>query len=201
MGWMLRREFGASEPLEDVVVFGEYHDSERRGVPHSVFNPGFLFRFYDRHVFQHPPRTKAMMMEVLPQAIGAEIFLCIDPETRRPLDLNMPGGGAFTRRNFSAYIESACQTASRVMSARAVSLFSAARYCRIVIVGDRLTVLASDETPPKRQIPTRRIEIPDHLLLDICEHNSKVVSIDGWVKVEVPGKSDWRLAALPKGSA
>jgi len=176
------------------------------------FNCDFTLDFID-------PRTAssehvATMSPVLPNTLGAEVFLVVQKELLAPMRLELIGGGAFSIKYYTSYldnVEAAIREAVELRERRetrvpwhemveAASMRRAA-FARLLVVGTDATFLYfPGETAPLTRGQRFSLVQRDDRDIDCYVDGDKVVCFDGWIRAEVT-PTERTLVALPKGSA
>jgi hypothetical protein len=140
---------------------------------------------------------------VLPNTIGADVFVTVDKDSLAPLVVTMQQGAAFPIRyfrNYVAEVESLLRTQCRhsAVAARAsIGSLDASGYCRILVVGNEITFLVypqSNEPVNTGSIITLH-EAENAGVQAVIDSNS-IVAIDGWLKTATR-ESDYKLWAVP----
>ena len=188
---------GGQALLEEVAVVEESHALKGLAPRMRAFNVGFLLAFVEGGPAALPEPLETRVLQALPHAIGAELFLTLDSKSKQPLLLHLLGGEAFTRRHFAPYIQRAQVAVSGAVPEHSAIQLHRARYCRILVVGDRICFLAADNVPPAPIGVAERVET-ESMQIDLYRRDGKTVCIDGWVQFEPPAPSEWRLVAVPR---
>lgn len=162
------------------------------------FNCDFILHFVD----WRPPRSQrtAAGCSILPNALGAELFLVVEKETLSPTALELNGGGAFTMDHYDRYIdivETAVREALVVSHERnaqlhkdgspGISRVKEAAFARILIVGNDITFLYSPGRHTISSIEGRRVTLSqaEDRQIDCYLQAEEVLCFDGWIRTEV----------------
>jgi hypothetical protein len=161
------------------------------------FNCDFILHFVDWGTVKS--KRSAAVCSVLPNTIGAELFLIVEKATLSPTALELNGGSAFSIRYYGSYIdvaEAALRAAVERRGCRETALLRneltgsipirMAAFARILVVGNDVTFLYfPSETRPvmrgKRVSLVRR----DACEIDFYADGDEIVCFDGWVRVDV----------------
>lgn len=154
-------------------------------------------------------------LAVLPNTLGAEIFLTTDKTSGKPLILELMGGGAFPSRYFNQYLQQIESTIRRLVEKPAIAMrfpgvsvrdFSESvrpdktQYSRVFIVGQDICFLffPLDGQPTIRGDRCALVNT-EEMQIDCFIEGSKITCIDGWMKTEV-ADSEYKLVAIPQAT-
>jgi hypothetical protein len=170
------------------------------------FNCDFILDFVDYRAFRS--ERSAAVCSVLPNALGAELFLIVEKATLVPTALELNGGGAFPIGHFAEYIHVVEATVHKALTSlrtdvpqirwpEAISIRKAAS-ARVLVVGSDITFLyfTEDTTPAMRGQRVNLVERDDKEIRCYTD-GDKVVCFDGWITTEVR-VSERVLVSLPK---
>jgi len=148
---------------------------------------------------------------VLPNALGAELFLIVDKATLAPTALELNGGCAYSIKYYATLVglvEESLREAVKLRKPRQTGrqwreVFQCipirhAAFARILVVGNDVTFLYfSEETTPVMR--GRRVDLAQQDDREICFYidGDEIVCFDGWVRVEIT-RTERTLVALPK---
>jgi len=194
---------------EFIVVHGESLEPVNENNK-KRFNVDFSLDFLGKDK-ELPEKRKAIMWPILPQTIGAEIFLIVEAESFKPIWMQLMGGGAFSCKYFTHYIEE-IETAIQIAISTYKSWlpykeqFSESdsceelssdqlskrrplkkhKYFRIMVIYDDICFLSF----PRHELPTHqgtryRIAEADDRCIDCCVDDEGVVCFDGWLKTSI----------------
>lgn len=175
------------------------------------FNCDFILDFIDWRA--HTSERSASVCSVLPNALGAELFLIVDKSTLLPTALELNGGGAFSMKYYASYIdivEAAIQDALAGLESQNVSLltrvsshitrFRKAAFARLLVVGSDVTFLYCP-TLTKLVMRGQRYNLVqvDDVEIDCYVNGADIACFDGWIRWEV-ARSEQLLVSLPEQS-
>lgn len=174
------------------VVREHYYPMSSTATKH--FNIDFMLEFIAADELKD---FKSHCASVLPNTLGAEVFVTIDVRSSRPLLTELISGEAFPIRYFKTYILAVEATLGR--SLLNVNLGNCA-FCRIFVVGNDICFLAS----PTDRIPAQRgqrsqLRTGEEESIDAYFEGNELVCVDGWIRTEVK-QSEWKLVATPEDS-
>lgn len=176
------------------------------------FNCDFILDFVDPRAVK--AKRSASVCSVLPNALGAELFLVVEEDSLFPTALELNGGRAFSLTHYVQYVdlvEEAIKNAVEQQNGPAAqhphwslveraSIHNAA-FARVLVVGNDVTFLYF----PNDSVPTvqgRCINIAEGDDREIYYYldGDDVVCFDGWIRTDVP-ESDRVLVAMPEQGA
>jgi len=208
---MIRMKWGVCIESELSVLREYYSEAARQRTGH-VFNCDFALEFVDRFVTW--PDTMATAASILPNTLGAEVFLIVEKGTFNPMALELIGGEAFPVKHYASLIEVVEAAVQEAMeSARrpeteypwkelmeVISMQKAA-FARLLVVGSDATFLyfPTDTTPLMRGQCLNLAQGDDreiHCYVD----GHQIVCFDGWVRTHVT-RTERMLVALPEDNA
>jgi hypothetical protein len=180
------------ERFENVVT---EHYSPSRTSSKSRFNLDFYLQFVEDCEIKN---CQSFCARVLPNTLGAEVFLTVDEETSRPLRIELLCGEAFPIRFFGDFVQ---QVENKLTQLSVSVKLDRCAYCRIFVIEDDICFLAF----PKEPTPIARGE--SHLL-DVGTESSiacridagDIVCVDGWIRTIV-GDSEWKLVAVRENAS
>lgn len=172
-------------------VLSEYYAPPRRGPQHPHFNTDFVLRFVEQGSM---PEHRSFCSRVMPNTMGAEVFVTVDAKTGQPLMTELDSGEAFSLKDFNPYIE----TIEFELTHLNLPLqFKATSYCRVFVIENDICFLAfpDDDVPVQRG---NRNVLRDDAESSIISYatEGKLVCVDGWIKTDV-AESEWHLVAEP----
>jgi hypothetical protein len=190
-------------------VLREYYSEPvgRRGG--RRFNCDFALEFVDR--FEMWPESMATAASILPNALGAEVFLIVEKATLSPMALELVGGDAFSIKHYASLIdvvEAAIQQAMKLREVRRtgppwrelvefVSIEEAA-FARLLVVGSDITFLYSPSvTTPVMRGQRFNFAQADDREIDCYLDGKECVCFDGWIRTEST-TSERVLVSLPR---
>lgn len=171
------------------------------------FNCDFILDFVDWQ--SASCERAASAWSILPNALGAELFLIVDKATLRPTALELNGGGAFPMAHFAKYldgVEVAVREALRhcdegkPISREVLQCTSVRRaaFARILVVGNEITFLYfPNETMPAMRGKCVSLASAEDRLVECYYDLGQIVCFDGWVKTEIIA-TDQVLVAVPE---
>ena len=179
---------------------------EGRKPRQPYFNADFMLDFVDRDA--NWSKSKITMSPILPNTLGAELFLAVEEGTLRPMRLELMGGGAFPVRHYAKYIDSIETAIKKAMNIPQVSnrlcgkavsqefSVGASAFARIMVIQKDICFLVC----PKYLLPTMRGEHSSLVREKDCEidcyiDGEEVVCFDGWLSTDVTW-SEWKLVAI-----
>jgi hypothetical protein len=191
------------------VVLGETIAEPIRPKRKPWFNCDFILDFVDWRTARS--ERSAAACSVLPNALGAELFLIVDKATLSPTALELNGGGAFPIARYANYIgivEAAIQEAIASPDGRETDLpqikssiitsVAAAAFARVLVVGDDITfLLCPEETKPVMRGQRFGLAQADDREVHCYVDGDECVCLDGWIKTEVTA-SERVLVSLPE---
>jgi hypothetical protein len=148
---------------------------------------------------------------VLPNALGAELFLVVEKATLSPTALELNGGGAFSIEHYTPYIdavEAAIQEAIGSVGGQNVGLpqldpskvtsVTKAAFARVLVVGSDVTFLycPSIATPAMRGQRFNLAQADDREI-DCYVDGEECVCFDGWIRTDVT-TGERVLVSLPE---
>ncbi len=173
------------------------------------FNCDFVLHFVDWRATKS--KRSASVCSVLPNALGAELFLVVEKATLTPTALELSGGAAFPITHFASYIQSVEESIERALRqldhqqtqhpwkqmAKRIPIAKAA-FARLLVVGGDVTFLYF----PGKITPSMRGQCLNLTRGDECEINcylddDDVVCFDGWIRAEV-AEGERVLVSLPE---
>lgn len=198
-----------------VGVVAQWYDCERMEPVH--FNRDFRLEFDERDLGTIDGMS--WMAAVLPNTLGAEVFLTVEKGTYKPLLLHLLGGEAFPMKYFATYIRNietmlnhlaASQTKGRSAGSHGNEAIEAGKvlegrikeisikesaYSRILVVGNDICFLVLPEATSPTMCGARH-ELIRSLECEVCCYldGSKTVCLDGWITTQIP-TSEYKLAA------
>ena len=120
---------------------------------------------------------------VLPNTLGAELFLTFDRDTFRPLRTELLAGEAFPVRFFKHYIEIIEERLCRL--SQNIQLRKCA-YCRILVIENDICFLAFPNEEVPIALGEKGILCSDsESLIECSMKDNRVLCIDGWFRTEV----------------
>lgn len=172
------------------VLFENYYP--RRASAKTHFNSDFALEFV---AFEELENYKSYCAPVLPNSIGAEVFVTVDVDTLRLLRTEYLAGEAFSLSDFKSYIaiaESALRRYSLSVS------FSRCAFCRVfVIEGDICFLVFPRETCPVLRGQPLEVRNSEEESCVVYMDGEELVCVDGWIRTEV-AHSEWKLMAVPE---
>lgn len=96
------REIWACELRRPDTVYREWYTPSGGISQPRQFNASFSIEFVEEVVGKQP--IEVGMSTILPDAVGAEVFLTVDKQTHSPMMLEMLGGEAFEIKYFEEYV-------------------------------------------------------------------------------------------------
>ena len=214
------KHLGRETAPADFVYFETYSAPAREGET-EVFNSDFRLQFDERDLSEidFGRGTTGGMAPVLPNTLGAEVFLTVEKGTYRPLLLHLLGGEAFPMKYFATYVRhleamlnqlgnsqtkatladsgpNECIEASGRLkgSIREVSIKQSA-YSRILVVGSDICFLVfPDATSPVMRGVRHTLARSPQCEVHCFVSGSEITCLDGWLSTEVPA-SEYKLAA------
>ena len=203
----------------ELVYLETYYAPRRQG--ERQFNSDFRLQLDERDLSEidFSPGCTGGMSPVLPNTIGAEIFLTVEEPSHKPILLELMGGEAFPIRYFASYIRDVEILLNRLGDAagkptpprsdssdsvkpsghvqtgvKDISVKQSA-YSRILVVESDICFLIFPEaaSPVMGGVRHTLVRSPQ------CEVHcfrtgSDVTCLDGWISTQVP-VSEYRLAA------
>jgi hypothetical protein len=172
------------------------------------FNGDFILDFIDWRALKS--ERSASACSVLPNALGAELFLVVEKDTLLPTALELNGGGAFSIKYYAKYIDyveaAVCDTLSGLCNQVSgltlkrlsqVTPITKAAFARVLVVGSDITFLYS----PTDTIPVMRgqrfsLTQADDREIDCYADGEDIVCFDGWIRANV-NQSERVLVAVP----
>lgn len=183
------------------------------------FNVDFMLQFVSQtHM---PTERRAVGSPVLPNTIGADIFLLVDKASYRPVLLHLDAGEAFPIKHFTTHlmkiedclhrtilgstenstavdlggVEKNCISADRLLRDARVHK---SKYCRLLIVGsDACFLFFPTLATPEMRGTCHTLLDSEAGRVDCYIDGSEVVCFDGWLPVKV-AESEWKLEAIWK---
>ena len=171
------------------------------------FNGDFVLRCQP----ELPARFKSIAKPILPNTVGAELFITRDVESNCLYQAELMGGPAFPYRYYAPFVKlmerrvlCGKERLARHIHADAsqaehlLSKLSRVRgslFARIMLVGDDLTFLLFATNP--RPLPgCSSIQIAESLEgeTNVLKQGAAFVGLDGWMKCPV-APSEWQLVA------
>lgn len=175
------------------TVLSEYHAPPRTGAKRPYFNADFVLRFVEPAVW---PEHKSFCARVLPNTLGAEVFLTVNAATGQPLMTELDSGEAFPLKYFRRFTD---EVERELAKLNAPMRFQASSYCRVFVVGSDICFLSflDDILPSTRG---NRLVLRDDGDASVISYvvGEQFVCVDGWMKTDVPS-SDRFLVAEPLG--
>lgn len=143
-------------------------------------------------------KAVAFSAPVLPNTLGADVFLLVDEDTSQVLETELLGGQSFQMHYFKEHIEKIEEYLSRLSCPLKLRR---TKYCRIFVIENDICFLAF----PNDALPVVR---GDKKLLSATEDSTiacamdgdELVYVDGWIRTHVPA-SEWKLEAVPVESS
>lgn len=189
-------------------IVSEYIDQSANCKIRPSFNCNFSLNFVDPRTASFD--TAATMSPVLPNTLGAELFLVVERDTTNPIRLELLGGDAFPLRHYTTYvdiIETSIREAIRsrthpftsALSTKALTniLMRKAAFARLLVVGCDATFLYfPNETTPIMRGKCFTIAHDEDTEIYCYIDGDIVVCFDGWLRVKVT-PTEQTLAALP----
>ncbi len=161
------------------------------------FNCDFILDFVDWRTCKSD--RSAAVCSVLPNALGAELFLVVEKATLSPTALELNGGAAFPIKHYARYVRIVEEAIHehmerldhregeylRKIMAEALSIGTSA-FARVLVVNGDITFLyfPSDTKPVMRGQPINLVS-GDNQYIDCYTDAGQVVCFDGWVRTNV----------------
>jgi hypothetical protein len=136
---------------------------------------------------------KSFGASILPNTIGADVFVTVDEQTSQPLMTELLGGEAFSLKYFKEHVE---KVEDRLAELSHPIDLRRTSYCRIFVIENDICFLAF----PNDAIPVIRGE-RELLVADVessiaCSmEGADLVYVDGWIRTYV-AESERKLEAL-----
>lgn len=189
----------------EVSVIAETVNGEDGDVGESRFNCDFMMDFV--HHSADWSKSQITMSPILPNTLGAELFLAVDKATLRPMRLELMGGAAFPAKHFANYISSVETAIREAMSsletangncpgvAARVPAIRKSAFARIMVIhGDICFLYCPKEDRPIMRGRRLNIARGHDREIDIYTDGDETIGFDGWLSTEaVP--SEWNLVA------
>jgi hypothetical protein len=175
----------------------------------SSFNCDFILDFVDWRA--SGTEREAAACSILPNALGAELFLIVEKSTLMLTALELNGGYAFSIKDFANYIEHVEQTIQAAiglvnvdkprsverMLAQSLPLHSSS-FARVLVVGRDVTFLFS----PTETIPVMRghrlpLVQSDDQEIHVYVDGGQILCIDGWVRASITSTTEV-LVSMPE---
>lgn len=209
----------AHNPGLPTLVFEEFYSEPRARHRGPRFNTDFTLYFVPST--ERPAERECFSSRILPNTIGADLFLVVDRESFRPLVLDLIAGEAFAMKYYHEYVARIEAALSLVVADGSRDVRAAARsvlqrtggkecflsaaclkssaYCRILVVGGDACFLFFPTIKEPEMRGTRYTLLhSDGCRVDCYVDGSEIVCFDGWVQVKVV-ESEWKLEAIWKG--
>jgi hypothetical protein len=194
-----------SAPLVLTETIAEPPNPRRR----PWFNCDFILDFVDYRTFTS--ERSAAACSVLPNALGAELFLVVEKATLLPTALELNGGRAFSMKHYASYIdvvEAAIEGAMVSARGRNVGLpwnglsqvvsIERAAFARVLVVGSDVTFLyCPNETTPVVRGQRFSLVQADDREIDCYAEGKDIICFDGWIRTEV-ASSERVLVSVPR---
>lgn len=174
-------------------VLSEYHAPPQLGPQQPRFNIDFVLRFVEPAAM---PEHKSFCARVLPNTMGAEVFVTVDAATGQPVMTELDSGEAFPLKYFKLYTD---LVESELANLKVPMHFQASGYCRVfVIEGDICFLSFPDDTAPAIRGEKVVLQDDDDSSIVSYVERNQLVCVDGWMKTNIP-RSDGCLVAEPQG--
>ena len=201
------------EPSRAEFVYLETYCPTRRQGGGGQFNSDFRLQLDERDLSEidFSPGCAGGMSPVLPNTIGAEIFLTVEKSSDKPILLELMGGDAFGVDYFGRYIRdvetmlkelTGCARKPTLRGSDSSEFIEASgllergikevsikhcAYSRILVVGSDICFLLFPEatSPVMRGVRHTLIGSP-HCEVDCYLSGSEITCLDGWVSTQVP---------------
>lgn len=198
-------------PSSEPEVFDEYHALDRCGSASGSFNCDFIMDFVNPKLASWKHTTT--MQPILPNTLGADLFLVTGETSLAPMRLQLIGGPAFSKKYFKRFvneIESLLQRVgiqsafsgmlSELVLKNITATIRKAVFSRVLVVGDYTTFLYF----PKHRTPIyigNRINVvcQEDCVVDLFVDGDELIAVDGWLRHDQsPREGDWYLVATPQ---
>jgi hypothetical protein len=155
------------------------------------FNNDYFLRFV---AAENLRETKSYGSPVLPNTLGADVFLTVDELTSRPLMTELLAGEAFSIKYFKEHIEKIEDSLAR-LSHRVQ--FRKCAYSRVFVIENDICFLAFPEMPAPAMRGNRQplASGAEGSIVSYVD-GTELVCVDGWIRTYVPS-SEWKLEAIP----
>jgi hypothetical protein len=190
-----RMKWGVS--VEPGPIIREFHPEPLGRESQQAFNSDFEIEFFDRLAATWPEHMVAAA-SILPNAIGAEVFLTVEKQTLSPMIFQLIEGEAFRRKHFSHLIdevEEAVRDSLGMSDAREHAAWPQlidctgmrkAAFVRLMVVGTDVTFLyfPSSSVPAARGQRLKLVRGDDREI-DCYVDGAECVCFDGWIRTDV----------------
>jgi hypothetical protein len=177
------RQFGS--------VVSEYYAPPELKAEGPRFNLDFVLRFVDEATM---PEHRSFCAPVLPNTMGAEVFVTVDAVTGTPLMTELLSGEAFPLSYFESHV--ATVEAELAKQNMKISIAECA-YLRIFVVSrDICFLFFPKELSPVLSGGRVNLRMDDEGVIDTYVLGNDLVCVDGWITTDVPN-SEWQLVAEP----
>jgi hypothetical protein len=196
---------------DDVRVISESYAEPRVQTKGPRFNTDFTLEFVDSEQCICDNQHRCIGSPVMPNTVGADLFLIVNKFSFEPLLLDLVGGEAFPISYFAAYIDAVESALTQTLQSAGFEVIPARKsvdaaiecarlrrseYCRLMVVGGDACFLffPASHTPDVRGNCYTLCD-SDGVRIDCYVDGSDIVCFDGWVRVEVR-ESEQKLEAV-----
>jgi hypothetical protein len=183
---LLRHRSVEFDQFEDVMI---EHYSPPRFSTGGHFNLDYYLQFVEDAAIRN---CRSFCARVLPNTMGAEVFVTIDKDTSRLLRMELLCGEAFPIKYFRQHIDQIEDELRRLsVSVR----LGRSAYCRVFVIENDICFLAfpSDSSPVMRG-EKRVLHSSAESAIECYVDSGDLVCVDGWIRTHV-ADSEWKLVA------
>jgi len=153
------------------------------------FNNDFFLQFISSDKLQN---IKSFNASILPNTIGADIFLTVDRNTCTPLRTELLAGEAFSIKYYKEYVG---QIEKRLSQLSHQVHLNKCAYLRIFVIENDICFLAfPQETTPVMRGEKHILSNDEESVIVSSSENDEVVYFDGWIRTQVI-ESEHKLVA------
>lgn len=169
-------------------VLSEYYAPPRRSLHDCHFNTDFVLRFVERGAMQD---HQSFCARVMPNTMGAEVFVTVDTGTSQVLMTELDSGEAFSVDDFKPYVD---LVESELAGLGFLIGFKSSRYCRVLVVENDICFLVFPDEPEPVMRGAKKVLRKEAKSEIVSYTDDHLVCVDGWIHTTTPD-SEWILAA------
>ena len=190
---ILQRWTGCLLKVDDAVVLEQY--APPRTTSKVRFNNDYWLQLVSDDERARMD-GKCYCAPVLPNTLGADVFIHVEARTLRPFLTELLAGEAFSMKYFKEHVEKIEDHLARL--GHAVALRRTA-YCRIFVIENDICFLAFPKDPVPVAHGRRQLLSADAESSIACAvEGPDIVYVDGWIRTFVP-PSERKLEAIAVG--
>lgn len=187
---IVRQRTGTTLNRFDPVLLEHYAQPRSRSV--TRFNNDFFLQFVPQGTLTN---HESYSTTILPNTIGADVFVTIQKETRRLLRTELLSGEAFPIRYFEEYCQ---QIEERLKSCGHRLRLAECAYCRVFVIQNDICFLVFPaEKSPIVSGNTRLLCSDSDLAIQCASDSHGIICFDGWIHTSV-AVSEQKMVALQK---